>query len=591
MAIPLLLRAVSQSNSKLLQIKRKTLIRKPMPNTERVELCPVCGEPKFVPVMTQPDADLGTLEIVRCAFCNITFLSKRLQPEHMTTLEDTSDVYVFDETSIEQKLKGPYLELITWLEQLQPKHGQFLDIGCNRGFLLEAARRNSWSVVGIEISPIAANYAQQKFGLDVRTSLDLLTPLDQFDLAAAWHVLEHTTEPILFLRQISQHMADEGILAIQVPDFNCLEAYRQRGNSGGLICSVHNFYFTKSSLEMVIELAGLRVVSITEDPNTLFLTAVCAKEKPRISLAATSELKQQTDHDGHAVFDSRETENSLDYDFLRYIGVSSEGEAAIHGYYLSFMRGRHKVLDLGCGMGGFVKLLCEAGHDAYGVDSDAGCIGEARQQNLPVVEADVIEHLRTLPPATLDVIFSAHMVEHMPYAVVMETIQLSYRALRPGGLLLLVTPNPRALVSHLELYPKHFGHIAMYHPDLLSFFMHQAGFVAMRQGENPNTMAANIASNAPIAELQKPVLNRQLAPSAIAIDLVLPQPSNWLRKIIWRVKMGLVHWLVQPYFDRSNHELHQTYLELGRQAEALSTLIAAVDRPFECYVIGKKSLE
>lgn len=286
----------------------------------------------------------------------------------------------------------------------------------------------------------------------------------------------------------------------------------------------------------------------------------------------------------------------LDYAFLKYIGVSVEGEATLHGFYLPFLAGRQRVLDLGCGLGGLIKLLREQGFDAYGVDSDPQSIAEARRHALPVVEQDILEHLRTLAPASLDAIVSAHVVEHMPYAVVLELIQLAYRALRPGGRLLLITPNPRALVTHLELYHMHFGHLALYHPKLLAFFMEYAGFTHTEQGENPHTLPANVAGESPLRTL--PVLlpshgEREAGGEAGA---VLPKPSQPLRKLIWYGKMGLVRWLVQPYFDRTQRDLRQQQAalvemrtELAQTHEALRTTLATLNRPFECYVIGDKA--
>jgi SAM-dependent methyltransferase len=276
----------------------------------------------------------------------------------------------------------------------------------------------------------------------------------------------------------------------------------------------------------------------------------------------------------------------LDYAFLKYLGVSVDGEEALHSFYLPFLAGRSRVLDLGCGMGGFVKLLREQGIDGYGVDSDPQCIAEARAHNLSVIEADVVEYLRTLEPASLDAIFSAHMVEHMPYSVVLETIQLAQRALKPGGRLLLVTPNPRALIAHLELYPMHFGHIAMYHPKLLAFFMDYAGFAHTEMGENPHTMAVQVSADSPLRAL--PTLPLSILERGPGGEVILPKPTHPLRKAIWYVKMGLVHWLVQPYFDHTARTLKQLETRVAQSEQALQITLQAIDRPFECYVIGDK---
>lgn len=276
----------------------------------------------------------------------------------------------------------------------------------------------------------------------------------------------------------------------------------------------------------------------------------------------------------------------LDYAFLKYLNVSIAGEAALHAFYLPLLAQYPRVLDLGCGLGGFVKLLCDNGHDAYGVDSDAQCIAAARRHSLSVVGADVVEHLRGLQPASLDAIFSAHMVEHMPYAVVLETIQLAHRALKPGGRLLLVTPNPQALITHLELFHMHFGHVALYHPALLSFFMDYCGFAATATGENPDTLPEMISATSPLRVLsQLPPIAAPLAKSGP----ILPRPTHPLRRALWYVKMMWVRWLVQPYFDQTRRELAATQGQLVQLAQNLETTLAAINRPFECYALGDKA--
>ena len=271
----------------------------------------------------------------------------------------------------------------------------------------------------------------------------------------------------------------------------------------------------------------------------------------------------------------------LDYRFLEYLGVSIDGEAALHSIYVPMFAGRDRVVDLGCGLGGFVKLLRAQGIDAFGVDGDPMCVAEARSHDIPVVQDDVLGYLRAVEPESLDGVFSAHLVEHLPYEVVLELIELSFRALRPGGRLLLATPNPRALVSHLELYTMHFGHVAMYHPNLLAFFMRYAGFDAVEYGENPASIASNVAGLSPLTRLDATLQAMAGPASHVPATAVIPKPDNPLRKVIWHVKMGLVKWLVQPYYD-------QVGGEIARQQGALSTLLEATQRPFESYVVGDK---
>lgn len=269
--------------------------------------------------------------------------------------------------------------------------------------------------------------------------------------------------------------------------------------------------------------------------------------------------------------------DSLDYAFLRYFGVNAAVEERFHSFYLKYLSDYHRVLDLGSGMGGFVQLLEKSGKNAYGVDSDPGCVAEARGLGVEIVEADVVEYLRTLEEGSLDAIFSAHLVEHLPYEVVLEVIRLSHRALRPGGRLLLVTPNPRGLISHLEFYHQHFGHVAFYQPELLAFFMNYAGFQRTQTGENPDTSPDQVAPGHPLGRITAP------PPKPLTHLDILPCPTNFWRRLVWYPKAWLARWLVRPYTDQLMSRLTQAEQRLADYASALN-------RPFECYAIGDKAL-
>jgi len=266
----------------------------------------------------------------------------------------------------------------------------------------------------------------------------------------------------------------------------------------------------------------------------------------------------------------------LDYDFLRYIGVEPETQKRIQGFYLPFFQGCKSVVDLGCGQGDFLDLLEEMGIEATGVDRDEKCCAVARERGLNVVCQDVFDYLRGLDEESVGGIFSAHLVEHLPYERVIELFRLSHRALVKGGKIVLSTPNVRALSSHLDMFYLHFGHVTFYHPRLLGFFLEYAGYSDVQMGENPETafpLWGHLMSE-PSQELGS------LIPS-IRYDPLLPLPSNPLRKVIWRGKMFLVRLIVQPYLDR-------IVGEMNARLERLSRTLEDLDRPFECYARASK---
>ncbi|MFQ6058237.1 MAG: class I SAM-dependent methyltransferase [Anaerolineae bacterium] len=260
-------------------------------------------------------------------------------------------------------------------------------------------------------------------------------------------------------------------------------------------------------------------------------------------------------------------EVGLDHAFLQYIGVTPEGQRQIQRFYLPFFQRCRRVVDLGCGEGDFVAMLVEQGIAAIGVDRDPESCAGARSRGLDVICQDVFTYLEGLPQESIDGIFSAHLVEHLHYEEVLRLLRLAHRALKPGGCIVLTTPNVCGLFAHLEMFYLHFGHVSFYHPRLLCFFLEYTGFRAPEMGENP----------------QSPSLCwKDLRPPAISYQRRLPTRYGGLwGALVGRVKGFLAELIVWPYLDQL---VPQVNAGLSQIVEAM----AQVDRPFEAYVMARK---
>jgi SAM-dependent methyltransferase len=117
------------------------------------------------------------------------------------------------------------------------------------------------------------------------------------------------------------------------------------------------------------------------------------------------------------------------------------------GYYLPLIQGLQsycgeiQVLDLGCGRGEWLELLKEQGIAAHGVDLDAGMLSECKELNLECSHDDVMNFLNNQSDASCELITSFHLIEHLPFEILKEMIAQCFRVLKPGGLLILETPN------------------------------------------------------------------------------------------------------------------------------------------------------
>jgi O-antigen chain-terminating methyltransferase len=138
------------------------------------------------------------------------------------------------------------------------------------------------------------------------------------------------------------------------------------------------------------------------------------------------------------------------------------------------------ALDLGCGRGEWLELLGEYGIAARGVDLDAGMLAACYERGLRVEQTDAVSALRACADNSLALVSAFHLVEHIPFEVLQALITEALRALQPGGLLIMETPNPENLsvgATSFYLDPSHEKPLP---PLLLGFLADYAGFGRQR---------------------------------------------------------------------------------------------------------------
>jgi SAM-dependent methyltransferase len=183
-------------------------------------------------------------------------------------------------------------------------------------------------------------------------------------------------------------------------------------------------------------------------------------------------------------------------DYYGYPATSSEGLARtlrrlflwpekslreLKGRHPLPWRGEGKVLDIGCGAGGNLKVLQNQGWKVSGIEISEVAAAHARN----LVEGQI--HTGTLDSApfdakAFDLVLLSHSLEHLPSPV--DALRRVYRLLKDDGLLVVTVPNRKSLEAKLFGAwwfhwdpPRHFYH---FDKTTLSHAMKEAGFQPVR---------------------------------------------------------------------------------------------------------------
>jgi len=204
----------------------------------------------------------GAVELRRCGACSLVFQHPLPEPETVADLY--TDAYENASAGYFAKPESKLARARRRMRQLSRyvKGGRFLDVGCNGGFMVEAARERGFAAAGLDLDPVSIAYARKHFpDNDFRVGpVEEFAPDEPFDAVYCSEVIEHVPAVDAFVAAIARLMHPGAVLYLTTPDFDHWRRPRDLEAWDAFCPPSHCLYFNRRSLESLLARHGLRVI-------------------------------------------------------------------------------------------------------------------------------------------------------------------------------------------------------------------------------------------------------------------------------------------------------------------------------------------
>lgn len=137
---------------------------------------------------------------------------------------------------------------------------RFLDVGCNIGCAVEAARRRGFAATGVELSADAVAIGRSLFPACrfVQGTLAAIPAEERFDLVMCTEVVEHVPDPAGFLAELTGRVAPRGLLLLTTPNGGGRAAEADPMRWAEMKPPEHQQLLTRAGLGLALRRVGLR---------------------------------------------------------------------------------------------------------------------------------------------------------------------------------------------------------------------------------------------------------------------------------------------------------------------------------------------
>lgn len=255
--------------------------------------CWACGTP------AAPDPSWLPVRLHHCPACGLLFAPER-RAHDLQRLYDAGyfEAYPGGEAYEDDPTQRRYeaAQRIAFVRRFR-HDGRLLEIGAAAGHFVEAALEAGFEAAGVEPAADLARRATERLGVPVLAGFieDVELEPASFDVACAWHVVEHVSDPREALARVRETLRPGAPLLIEVPNIDSVRARRQRARWPNLDIRHHVGHYTPAALGALLQRAGYQVLLTETFPMRGYLRPGRAL-RPRELAAAVKETALLRSH-------------------------------------------------------------------------------------------------------------------------------------------------------------------------------------------------------------------------------------------------------------------------------------------------------
>jgi 2-polyprenyl-3-methyl-5-hydroxy-6-metoxy-1,4-benzoquinol methylase len=239
------------------------------PTTEWVS-CALCSSDDPVPIATKRG-----FRLVRCGSCELVYVNPRPRGHDLIAPYLTAGYVERHRLAADDPGRTALARRRLGFLARHAAGGRLLDVGCSTGWFLAEATAAGYQGVGLDVSPMAVEFARER-GLDARlATLESFTQAStgpgaddgRFDVVTMLDSLEHMPRPLAALEAAARALRDGGLLLVTTPAedgwFPRL-TYALLGRTLGIwdhpTPPAHAYQFSRTTLQGLLARAGFAIV-------------------------------------------------------------------------------------------------------------------------------------------------------------------------------------------------------------------------------------------------------------------------------------------------------------------------------------------